>query len=165
MAGWRPTRPAHVAAAARLARRSLRTASNYRENHNPLERRRRREKQAWGYFRRHQLHDYHDLMKKRLKSVLAGFAKPSTAMCFCRYCSCSRKAHCTNSRRWEARQTYQSRLAARGHVAFFGRRSTQLLKAALLASQLLVSPNNLKEIQEAALARFYVNEAAFLSDH
>ena len=36
-----------------------------------------------------------------------------------------------------------------------------LLKAALLASQLLVSPNNLKEIQEAALARFYVNEAAY----
>ena len=36
-----------------------------------------------------------------------------------------------------------------------------LLKAALLASQLLVSPNNLKEIQEAALARFYVNEASY----
>ena len=39
-----------------------------------------------------------------------------------------------------------------------------LLKAALLASQLLVSPNNLKEIQEAALARFYVNEAAHALD-
>ena len=33
-----------------------------------------------------------------------------------------------------------------------------LLKAALLNSQLLVSPNNLREVRELSLANFYVNE-------
>ncbi|KAL1530499.1 hypothetical protein AB1Y20_001400 [Prymnesium parvum] len=36
-----------------------------------------------------------------------------------------------------------------------------LLKAGLLASQMLVSPNNLREKKEAALANFYVNEVTF----
>lgn len=36
-----------------------------------------------------------------------------------------------------------------------------LLKAGLLASQMLVSPNNLREKKECALATFYVNEASF----
>ena len=59
---------------------------------------------------------------------------------------------------WEAAAA-QVEPAARGHAP--SPTVDMLLKAALLASQLLVSPNNLKEIQEAALARFYVNEAAF----
>ena len=36
-----------------------------------------------------------------------------------------------------------------------------LLKAGLLASQMLVSPNNLREKKEAALATFYVNEVSY----
>ena len=36
-----------------------------------------------------------------------------------------------------------------------------LLKAGLLASQLLVSPNNLREKKESSLAIFYVNEASY----
>ena len=36
-----------------------------------------------------------------------------------------------------------------------------LLKAGLLASQLLVSPNNLREKKEASLATFYVNEVNY----
>ena len=37
---------------------------------------------------------------------------------------------------------------------------TLLLQAALLNSQLLVSPNNLREVRELSLANFYVNEVA-----
>ena len=36
-----------------------------------------------------------------------------------------------------------------------------LLKAGLLASQLLVSPNNLREKKESSLAIFYVNEVSY----
>ena len=39
-----------------------------------------------------------------------------------------------------------------------------LLKAALCANLLLVSPNNAREVQEASLARFYVNEASHALD-
>ena len=39
-----------------------------------------------------------------------------------------------------------------------------LLKAGLLASQLLVSPNNLREKKAASLATFYVNEASYALD-
>ena len=39
-----------------------------------------------------------------------------------------------------------------------------LLKAGLLASQLLVSPNNLREKKESSLAIFYVNEASYALD-
>ncbi len=39
-----------------------------------------------------------------------------------------------------------------------------LLKAGLLASALLVSPNNLREKKEASLATFYVNEASYALD-
>ena len=39
-----------------------------------------------------------------------------------------------------------------------------LLKAGLLASQLLVSPNNLREKKASSLALFYVNEASYAID-
>jgi hypothetical protein len=39
-----------------------------------------------------------------------------------------------------------------------------LLKAALLASQLLVSPNNVREKKQCSLALFYVNEASYALD-
>ena len=39
-----------------------------------------------------------------------------------------------------------------------------LLKAGLLASQLLVSPNNPREKRAASLATFYVNEVSFALD-
>lgn len=39
-----------------------------------------------------------------------------------------------------------------------------LLKAALLNTQLLVSPNNLREVRELSLANFYVNEVDYALD-